>query len=138
MFTHHSVPVHHIWIHSSSSPMFSRRERNVRNPLVLIQIIPYFLLVAPIQSTLRAVPGGVIALERAAKRFVALAMPDGLNGFLENVADYPLLLVLAGASMSEGSKTTREYISARCNISQRVGPPTARPGPLAKIAYQAF
>src|SRR5450759_1657605 len=140
MFTHHSVPVHHIGIgtHNSCSPLFSSGEQNFPNPLVSIQIITYFLLIAPVQPTLRTVPGRVIALESAAKRFVALTMPDGLNGFLENVADHPLLLVFARASMSEGGKTTREHIAARCNIGQRVGSLAASPGTLAKIAYQAF
>src|SRR2546421_1319189 len=40
--------------------------------------------------------------------------------------------------MSEGSKTTREHIPARSDVSQRVRTPATRPGTITKIPYQAL
>ena len=95
-------------------------------------------LVAPVETALRAVPGGMIALESPAKCPVSFTVPDGLYWFLEDVPQHALLLVLSSAPMTEGRKTTREDIAAGGNVGQRVG--TTAPGPWAipKISYEAF
>src|SRR5713226_2144682 len=117
---------------------YSGRRASLNNRRWRAFTIAYFLLIAPVQSALRAVPGGVIALEGAAERFVALTVPDGLDGLLEDVPDYALLFIFARASMAKGGETTGEHVAARCDIGQRVGTPTARPGKLAKIPHEAF
>src|SRR5579859_3387816 len=95
-------------------------------------------LITPVQPALRAVAGGMVALEGSAECFVALAAPDGRDGFLKDVAQDALFFVFAGAAMAEGGKTTGEDVAARCDVGQRVGALAARPGPRAKIAYQAL
>lgn len=80
----------------------------------------------------------MVALEGTAKGLVALTTPDGLDGFLEDVAQYTLLLVLSGALMAKGGKTARQHVAARSDVSERVGTPTTRPGALAKISNQAL
>src|ERR1700686_4894934 len=83
-------------------------------------------------------PGGLIALERPAKLFVSLTVPDGLNWFLEDVPQHAFLPVLPGAFMAERGKTTGEHIAARGNVGQRVGAPAPRPWPLTKIPHEAL
>src|SRR5215831_6647187 len=90
-------------------------------------------LIAPVQAALRAVPGGVIALERLAECLIPLAVPDSLYRLLEDVPQHALLLVFPGAPMSEGRKTTREHIAARGNVGQRVGTPATGPGAIPNI-----
>ena len=95
-------------------------------------------LIAPIKAALRAVPGRMIALECLAKCLIAFTMPDGLDWFLEDVAQYTLLFVLLSTSMPKRSETARKDITTRGNVGQRVG--TTAPGPWAipKISYEAF
>jgi hypothetical protein len=62
------------------------------------------------------VAGRVVALKGAAKRFVALAAPDGRDRLLEYVAQDALFFVLARASMAEGCETTGEYVAAYAQI----------------------
>src|SRR3989442_4045827 len=83
-------------------------------------------------------PGGMIALEGSAKCFVALTMPDHLDWFLEDIAQYTFLLVLPGTLMPKGSKTTRKHITARSDIGKRIRTATTRPWPITKISYQAL
>src|SRR5947209_12024428 len=95
-------------------------------------------LVDPVETALRAVPGRMIALESPAKCLIPLTVPDRLYWFLEDVPQHALLLILSGALMSERSKTTREHIPARSDVSQRVRTPATRPGTVTKIPYQAL
>ena len=95
-------------------------------------------LVAPVETALRAVPGGMIALESPAKCLIPLAVPDSLYWLLEDVPQHTLLLILPGVPMPERCKTTREHIPARSNVGQCVGTSTARPGTIPKISYEAF
>src|SRR5690348_832901 len=80
----------------------------------------------------------MVALEGAAEGFVALAVPDGRDRFLEDVAQDALFFVFAGAAMAERGKTAGEDVAARCDVGQRVGAAASRPGPLAKVADQAL
>src|SRR5262249_3987944 len=93
-------------------------------PLNTYHILMKHHLVAPVEATLRAVPGGMIALKRPAKCLIPLAVPDSLYRLLEDVPQHTLLLVLPGAPMPEGRKTTREHIPARSDVGQRVRTPT--------------
>src|SRR5260370_3452967 len=93
-------------------------------------------LVAPVETALRAVPGGMITLESPAKCLIPLTVPDGLYWFLEDVPQHALLLILPGALMSERGKTTREHIPAPGNIGQRVGTPATGPATITRIPYQ--
>src|SRR5437879_3780742 len=77
-------------------------------------------LVAPIQPALRALSGGMIALESLAKCLISLTVPDGLNWFLEDVAQYTLLFVLLSTPMPKRSETARKDITTRGNVGQRV------------------
>jgi hypothetical protein len=47
----------------------------------------------------------MVALESLAECLVAFAVPDGLDWFLENVAQYALFFVLLSTSMAKRSKT---------------------------------
>src|SRR5437868_4850828 len=95
-------------------------------------------LIAPIQPALRAVPGRMIALECLAKCLIAFTMPDGLDWFLEDVAQHALLFIFFGTSMSKRSETARKYVTTRSNIGQSVGTAAPGPGAIPKIAYEAL
>ena len=95
-------------------------------------------LIAPIKAALRAVPGRMIALECLAKCLIAFTMPDGLDWFLEDVAQHALLFIFFGTSMSKRSETARKYVTTRSNVGQRVGTAAPGPGAIPKIAHEAF
>src|SRR5260370_26582371 len=80
----------------------------------------------------------MITLESPAKCLIPLTAPDGLYWFPEDVPQHALLLILPGALMSEGSKTTREHIPTRSDVSQRVRTPATGPGTITKIPYKAL
>ena len=80
----------------------------------------------------------MIALKNPAKCLIPLTMPDSLYRLLKDVPQYTLLLILPGASMPEGRKTTREHIPARSDVGQRVRTSATRPGAIPKIPYQAL
>src|SRR6266516_3620885 len=80
----------------------------------------------------------MLALESLAKCLVLLTIPDGFYRFLKDVSQHSLLLILSGAFMTKGRKTTRQDITARGNVSQCVGTLTSRPGAITKIPYQAL
>src|SRR5947209_14876033 len=95
-------------------------------------------LIAPIQPALRALSGRMIALESLAKCLIAFTMPDGLDWFLEDVAQYALLFIFFGTSMSKRSKTAREYVTTRGNVGQSVGTAAPGPGTIPKIPYETL
>src|SRR5437773_12483466 len=69
-------------------------------------------LITPIHTALCTMSRGMFTLKGPAKCLIALSLPDGLDRFLENVAQHSLFLVFPRASMAEWRETAREHIPA--------------------------
>jgi len=104
----------------------------------IFAIVRYTALITPVQAALRAMASRVIALEGAAKFFIAFAMPDLFNRLLEDIGQHALIMVFARAAVAEGGEAAREDIAARRYVCQRVGAATAHPGTLAEVARAAL